>query len=82
MRTNKDYTVHFKVAGGTTDYGNITVPKGTRVTHMTAMGIDERYHFVDDLSWVDKNYPEIASVLKHDLTYYGIDVPVEFVDKD
>ena len=27
MKTNKDYTVRFKVAN--TDYGNITVPKGT-----------------------------------------------------
>jgi hypothetical protein len=74
MRTNQDVTVNFK------HYGDITVPKGTRLTHITSMGIDEKYHFVDDLSWIKKNYPTIDRVLLHDATYYGIDIPKEFVD--
>lgn len=73
MFTNQDYTTSFK------HYGQITVPKGTRVTHETACGIDENYHFVSDLSWVKKNYPTIANILTHDLYYHGIDVPKEFV---
>jgi len=78
MKTNQDYKVHYKVANS--DYGIITVPKGTRLTHQTAMGHDRNYHFVSDLSWVKKNYPKIANLLMHDLTYHGIDVPKKFVD--
>lgn len=74
MKTNKDYTVLFM------NYGEITVPKGTAVTHMTAMGIDKNYHFVKHLQWVKNSYPQISNILIHDLTYHGIDVPKEFID--
>jgi len=75
METNQDYTVeNFRGV-----YPPITVPKGTRLTHQTAMGIDKNYHFVSDMSWITKNYPTIAKVLIHDVTYYGINVPKEFV---
>ncbi len=79
MKTQKDYTVRFKVAN--TDYGNITVPKGTSLTHMTADGPDKNYHFVSDLSWVkphEDGTPQYG--LLHDLKYYGINVPKEFVE--
>ena len=77
MITNKDYTVeNFRGI-----YGSITVPKGTRVTHQTAMGIDKDYHFVNEFGWIDKNYPEIKQLLKHDVVYSGINVPKEFVDE-
>jgi len=81
MRTSKDYKVHFKVANS--DYGILTVPKGTRVTHMTATGIDKNYHFVDDFSWVptDENGRKNCSIL-HDLKYYGINVPKEFIEDE
>jgi hypothetical protein len=75
MVTNQDVKISFK------DYGEIVVPKGTRLTHQTAVGIDENYHFVDDLSWITTSYPTIASILKHDAEYYGINIPVEFVTK-
>lgn len=78
MKTNSDYTLNYKIAN--TDYGEITVPKGTRLTHRTALGIDKNYHFVDDLTWIDRNYPTISRGLKHDVTYYGINVPREYVD--
>jgi len=74
MKTNKDYTVSFM------HYGNITVPKGTILTHETAMGKDENIHFVSDLRWIKTSYPDIANILHHDLYYHGIDVPKEFVD--
>ena len=48
MKTSKEYKVHFKAAN--TDYGILTIPKGTLLTHQTANGPDENYHFVDDFS--------------------------------
>lgn len=74
MKTNKAYTVSFK------HFGDIIVPAGTPVTHKTACGIDEKYHFVDSTKWIDENYPDIAGILKHDVIYYGIDVPKEFIE--
>ncbi|MCB0744315.1 MAG: hypothetical protein KDC67_10455 [Ignavibacteriae bacterium] len=73
MKTSKDYTLNFM------DYGEITVPKGTRLTHRTAMGFDYSYHFVNDTNWIKTNYPNIAGMLNHDINYYGINVPENFV---
>lgn len=73
MKTNKDYTLNFK------HYGEITVPAGTPVTHKTACGIDEKVHFVASTKWIYENYKDIDSILKHDVVYYGIDVPKEFI---
>jgi hypothetical protein len=74
MKTNKDYTTPFK------HYGLITVPAGTKVTHQTACGLDEKIHFVNEYNWIDKNYPDFANILKMDVSSYGIDVPKEFID--
>jgi len=76
MKTKQAVTLVFR------EYGNITIPKGTRLTHKTAMGIDKEYHFVDDLSFIERDYKDIASTLRHDATYYGINIPVEFVEFD
>lgn len=73
MKTNQDVKVNFM------NYGEIIVPKGTRVTHNTAMGEDKNYHFVDDLKWIDTNYPEINRI-QHDATYYGINIPKIYVE--
>lgn len=73
MKTKQTVTVNFK------HYGQITVPEGTKLTHQTAMGEDKSYHFVNDFNWIDKNYPEIAGILKHDAKFYGINIPAEFV---
>lgn len=74
MKTNTNVTIPFM------NYGDITIPKGTELTHQTAMGIDRNYHFVNDLSFIDRDYPTVSSILKHDATYYGINIPKEFVD--
>lgn len=74
MKTSQDVKINFR------HYGEIVVPKGTALTHKTACGIDEKYHFVSDLSWIKRDYPNIDRVLLHDATYYGIDIPKEFVD--
>ena len=79
MQTNQDYTLHYKVANS--DYGTITVPKGTRLTHKTAMGIDEKYHFVEDFSWIKPhNNGTTQYGLIHDVKTHGINVPKEYVE--
>jgi len=76
MKTNKDYTTEFM------HYGKITIPKGTMLTHQTACGIDKNYHFVNDLRFIERDYPTIARILTHDMTYHGVDVPKEYVEYD
>ena len=75
MVTKKKYSVEFM------NYGIITVPKGTKVTNQTACGIDANYHFVSCFKWVDDNYKNIANILKHDLTYSGLNIPKNFINK-
>lgn len=74
MKTKADYTLNFK------EYREITVPKGTKVSHNTAMGVDKNYHFVDEYQWIYENYPNYANILKDDVFTYGINVPKEFID--
>lgn len=74
MKTKEAVTLKFR------DYGEITVPKGTRLTHQTACGVDKSYHFVADFGWIKEFYPTIDRVLQHDAVYYGINIPKEFVD--
>ena len=79
MQTSKDYSLNFKVANS--DYGIITIPKGTPLTHQTAMGIDEKYHFVANTSWIKPHENGVIQYgLIHDINYYGIDVPKEYVE--
>jgi hypothetical protein len=73
MYTQQDVTVSFR------NYGNITIPMGTRVTNRTALGVDPKYHFVNEYGWITKQYPDIANILIHDAKYYGIDIPAEFI---
>lgn len=72
MTTNRPYTFDYH---GTP----VTVPAGTSVTHQTASGPDPAYYFVASFDWIDRDYPSINKVLRHDATYYGINVPVEYV---
>ena len=74
-RTKQDVTINFM------GYGEIVVPKGTRVTNQTACGYDEKYNFVDDLRWIKKNYSTIDRILLHDAYYHGIDIPKEFIEE-
>lgn len=74
----EDVTINFKAYG--IDYGELTVPKGTAITNQTAMGVDENYNFVADLSWVplDENGNKQSGLL-HDLEYRGLNIPAEHV---
>lgn len=61
------------------NYGKITIPKGVLVTNETAMGIDDKYNFVDEFDWIDADYPQIARLLKMDAQNYGINIPKEYI---
>jgi len=75
MLTVRPYTLDYR------NYGEITVPAGTTLTHETSMGPDPKYHFVNSFGWIDRDYPEIAAGLKKDAESYGIDVPIEYTDQ-
>lgn len=75
-KTIKPFATTFK------NYGTIIVPIGVAVTSQTAMGVDTDYHFVNAFAWVRRDYPEIANILIHDLRYYGLNVPEEFLGPD
>lgn len=65
-RTTKEFT--------TTLHGReVTVPVGSLVSNQTACGPDDEYRFWSDWAkTIDRN-----SILGHDLTYYGVNVPAD-----
>ena len=70
-----DYSLVYKY------YGHITVPKGTRVDNRTASGLDNKYNFIKEYDWITEKYPTFANILKHDIYYYGINVPLEYLEE-
>lgn len=57
------------------NFGEITVPIGTKVNHQTALGEDPTYNFVCEFDWTDEKYPEISNILKQDAESYGLNIP-------
>lgn len=79
MRTKKDYIAKYNWSP--IDFGEITIPKGTEVTHQTAMGIDKNYHFVADWSWYKPEVKGYArKMMLHNFEHSGINVPKEYVE--
>jgi hypothetical protein len=78
LKTN--YYVRFK-GGGHFEY-DLCVPKGTRVSHMTASGVDYDYNFAVVGDWVPR-LPDGSrnGMLMHDLRHHGINVPVEYLEE-
>lgn len=75
-KTIKDY--HVKNYRG---YGPFTVPAGSKVTSQTACGPDENYHFWQDFHKVAEEVSGFKdSLLGHDLTYYGLNIPAEYCE--
>lgn len=76
VKTIKDYTI--KNYRG---YGPITVPAGSTVSNHTACGNDDNYRFWQDFH---KTAEEVSgfknSLLHHDLTYYGLNIPAEYCE--
>lgn len=54
----------------------IEIPAGTSTTHQTALGIDEKYNFINDFSWISKDLP----LLKMDAQNYGINIAPELLE--
>ena len=89
LKTQEDVTINFKAA--TSDYGELVVPAGTRVTHNTAMGSDDKYNFVNDFDWLDKDKGRMKQaeeagmdikafneLIKSDMSSYGLNIPGQF----
>ena len=57
----------------------ITIPTGSTFSNMTACGPDNAYRFWTDFHKIAEELTGYKdSMLKHDLTYYGINIPAEF----
>jgi hypothetical protein len=60
----------------------ITVPAGATVSNKTACGNDDSYRFWQD--WraeAERLTGYKNSILAHDLTHYGLNVPAEFCEE-
>ena len=58
---------------------DITVPAGSRVSNKTACGYDDSYRFWQDWRAIAKELTGYEnSILAHDLTYYGLNIPAEY----
>ena len=60
---------------------DISIPKGTRITHQTACGFDPNYNFISDLSWIKSVNGIKQYGLIHDATYYGINISKNKIEK-
>jgi hypothetical protein len=59
----------------------ITVPQGWPVSNQTACGPDDQYRFAGNarrLAEMVTGLPD--SILRHDLTHYGLNIPAEFCE--
>jgi len=73
-KTIKDYPVRA--------FGySFTVPAGSTVSNVTACGNDDNYRFWRDWQAVAKQVTGFKhSILAHDLTYYGLNIPAEYCE--
>lgn len=73
-RTIKDYFVK-DIKG----YGPYIIPAGSVVTNNTALGPDDCYHFWEDWQKAAEKITGFKnSLLAHDLTYYGLNIPAKY----
>lgn len=72
-KTNQEITIEFN---GET----LIIPKGTSITHNTALGFDKNYNFINEFSWYK---PEITGfarkMILFDMTHKGINIDHKFV---
>jgi len=70
--TTKEYKTTFK------GY-KIIIPKGSRATNQTACGVDDNYRFWSDFHKIAEEVTGfLNSMLAHDLTHYGLNIPKEY----
>ena len=74
-KTIKDYAVN--------KFGwSFIIPAGSTVTNKTACGCDDSYRFWTDFHKVAEQVTGYKnSILAHDLTYYGVNVPAEYCEE-
>lgn len=73
-RTIKDYKINYK------GY-NLIIPKGSKVSNQTACGPDDYYHFwVINMAYIEKLTGSKNSLLLHDLTHHGLNIPKEYCE--
>lgn len=73
-KTIKEYTVNFR------GY-KLVVPVGSTVSNRTAIDNDDKYMFLEDIQELAFRHTGFAdSLLRHDLTYYGLDIPKEYCE--
>lgn len=73
-KTVKEYPIEFKG-------WSIVVPVGSTVSNRTACGFDDEYRFWTDFrEYTEKLTGFKNSMLDHDLTYYGINIPAEYCE--
>jgi len=73
-KTIKEYRVE-----NYSGYGELIVPVGSKVSNSTACGNDDNYRFWTDFNAVaEKKSGYKNSLLHHDLTYYGLNIPAEY----
>ena len=76
-KTTKDFLVE-NYRG---EYGPFTVPAGSTVSNHTACGNDDSYRFWTDFHKVVEEKTGFKdSMLRHDLTYYGLSIPAEYCE--
>jgi len=74
-KTIKEYSVNF-------NGWDIVIPAGSIVGNSTACGNDDSYRFwIDWREYVKKKTGFKDSMLAHDLTYYGINIPAEYCEE-
>lgn len=74
-KTNQEIKMEF---GGE----EITIPKGTKVTHQTALGFDKNYNFVDEFGWYKPELTGFARKMAlHDMVHYGINLDSKFIEE-
>jgi len=75
-RTIKEYRVE-----NYRGYGPIVVPTGSIVTNRTACGPDDNYRFWQDFEKIAEEVSGFKdSLLRHDLTYYGLTIPASYCE--
>jgi hypothetical protein len=75
-KTTKEYKVNYK------GY-ELTIPVGSTVTNKTALGHDDNYRFLSQANCnkiAEKVTGCKTSILLHDLTHYGLNVPAEYCE--
>lgn len=59
----------------------IEIPTGSHVSNNTAMGFDDKYRFWCDFkTYAEKLTGSKNSILHHDLTHYGINIPAKYCE--